>query len=401
MAPLLGGRPERGARRATNTATAAAAGAVGLAVGLWRRRARAGGICHSGSPRASFAAPSRAAAARSRRRLGERRTRHREAAASRPPCRSVSDSFGLAALRGFALAVLAGTVLKRPLRDFRGRGDGALRRRRPGSGSRRARRRAPRCFSSGWRWRVSAGSWSGVAAEDGARVPRDSAARLGALCALPGITLLARFWPAEALDLGADFTLAGAAGAARLGLAAALFGVLILAAQRSESAATPRPASAGFRPAADLAGRGRSRSWPVGAAAARWRHLARAALAGMGVRTCRLRVDGAPAPGRGDLGDRLGDRLPAALAGARSSGSLAALAPPGPERRAAVAAEVETFFDALDLADVAPEVLPRTEEGDLAYVLWRGSPLARLDAISALVIERPGMPRRASPTACR
>ena len=77
------------------------------------------------------------------------------------------------------------------------------------------------------------------------------------------------------------------------------------------------------------------------------------------------------------------DRLP---------GALAALLPPDVERRTALTAELESFFDRLDLADVAPAALPLTGEDDLAFVLWRGSPLARLDALSALVIERPGRP---------
>ena len=42
-------------------------------------------------------------------------------------------------------------------------------------------------------------------------------------------------------------------------------------------------------------------------------------------------------------------------------------------------------------ADVLPDALPTTDEDDLAYLIWRGSPLARLDATSALVIDRPGI----------
>ncbi len=389
MAPLLGGRPESGARLAPNTATAAAAGAAdwlwgfgvveplpgGSAVPVaWESRA----LRSPGLPPLVLAAGWESA--------GQAPRSGGEQAAVLIGL----GLFGLAALRGFALAVLAGTVLKRPLRIFEVAamalsGVAVL-----GLGLAVPAAELSLLLAglalAGLGWFVV---WS--RGRKGSATPWTRAAEVGALCTLPGITLLARFWPVEALDLGADFTLAGAAGAARLGLAAALFGVLILAAQSSESAAAPgRLRLALALPLILLAAAGHDHGlWALlPLAGGTWLamhslHWASGrAAAGL---TALLLLAVAISATAWETGYRL--RSLASL-----TGSLASLAPPGPARRAAVAAEVEAFFDALDLADVAPEALPRTEESDLAYVLWRGSPLARLDAISALVIERPGMP---------
>lgn len=292
---------------------------------------------------------------------------------------------GLAALRGFALAVLAGTVLKRPLRTFEvvalalsgvallGFGlavpAGALALLVSG------------LALAGLGWFLV---WSRGGGWGGAPV-----ATLAAPSAVLGIALLARFWPGQTLDLGADFALASASGAARLGLAAALFGILVLAA----------------RPPQAEAARGRiwlAAAWTliaVGAAGhdfGGWALLPLLAGAGLATRSVG-RVTGRAAAGLTALlllsvavsatAWEIGHRLRSFSA---LSGALESLAPPGPDRRAAFAAELETFFTGLDADRILPEGLPRTEEDDLAYVLWRGSPLARLDAISALVIERPG-----------
>ena len=293
--------------------------------------------------------------------------------------------FGLAALRGFALAVLAGTVLKRPLRTFEvvalalsgvallGGGlavpAGALLLLVGGLA----------LASLGWFLVWSrGGGWGGAA------LPT-LAAPLVAL----GITALARYWPGEALDLGADFALAGASGAARLGLAAALFGILILAARRpeaSEEAGRLRPVLAWALIVFAAAGHDYG-IWALLPLLAGTAFAARSLGRGAGHTpaglTALLLLAVAISATAWETGHRL--RSFAALAG-----ELESLTPPEPDRKAAFAAELEAFFADLNVAEVLPEGLPRTEEDDLAYVLWRGSPLARLDAFSALVVDRPG-----------
>ena len=298
--------------------------------------------------------------------------------------------FGLAALRGFALAVLAGTVLERPRRVFE----------------------------------VAALALCGIAALGlGLAVPvaellllvgglgtaglccyfarsrsLESTSRLSlafsmlaTLGGVSGIVWMGRFWPGDGLDLGADFMLTGAAGGARLGLAAGLFGVLVMAARRSEPFAVVGRLRLGIGLGLILlAAAGHDHGlWAlvpllVGTALSvrsiSW-GAARTASGLMALLLLAVAISAAA----WETGDRL--RACAALAQ-----PLEALAPPEPARKARFAAALESFFDSLDLADVAPDEMPRTEDDDLAYVLWRGSPLARLDAISALVVERPGLP---------
>ena len=69
-----------------------------------------------------------------------------------------------------------------------------------------------------------------------------------------------------------------------------------------------------------------------------------------------------------------------------------ALLPPDDARRAVVRRTVESGLRALDLGVLLPPAARLTETGDLAYAFWRSSPLARLDALSALVVETPGEP---------
>ena len=303
--------------------------------------------------------------------------------------------FGLAALRGFALAVLAGTVLKRPLRVFEVAALALSGVAMLGLGLATPAAELLLLLSglalAGLGWYLA---WSRSAERSGA--PRTSLTTLGALgtlgamTAVGAITLLARFWPGGSLDLGADFALAGASGAARLGLAAALFGALILAARRSgRSLAAGRLGLGLALGLILLAAAGHDRGiWALvpllgGTALAARSQSWKAGRTAAGLMVLLLMAVAISATAW-EIGYRL--RAFAGLAGA-----LEALAPPAAERKAAFASGLEAFFDELDLADLAPEAFPRTEDDDLAYVLWRGSPLARLDAISALVVERPGM----------
>ncbi len=303
--------------------------------------------------------------------------------------------FGLAALRGFALAVLAGTVLERPRRIFEVAALALAGVALLGMGLAVP---AAELFLLAGGLALAGLGWFLVWSRGGAPVGRASSAlaTASALAAVPGIALLSYFWPAGELDLGADFALAGAAGAARLGLAAALFGLLVLAAQRPATAAAPAlPETAGrLRLAATL-------GLLLLAAAAHdrgfWALLPLVAATLLGIRsfsrsagrsasgvTALLLVAVAISATAWEVGFRQ-------RSFARLSAPLAALLPPDPERKAALAARLESFFDQFDLAEVAPEALPLTGEEDLAFVLWRSSPLARFDAVSALVIERPGM----------
>ncbi|MEO8195566.1 MAG: ATP-binding protein [Thermoanaerobaculia bacterium] len=309
--------------------------------------------------------------------------------------------FGLAALRGFALAVLAGTVLKRPLRIFEVAalalcGVAVL-------GLGLAVPAAELLLLAGGLALAGLGwflVWSRNGAPGGAA--SNALATASLLAAVPGIALLSRFWPAGKLDLGADFALVGAAGAARLGLAAALFGILVLAAQKPVTAATRATPVTPVTP--KVAGRLRlaaSLGLILFAAAGHdhgfWALLPLVAGTLLAIRSF------SPTSGRSASGVAAVLLVAVAISAtawevgfrqrsfARLSEPLAALLPPDPERKAALAARLESYFDEFDLAEVAPDALPRTGDDDLAFVLWRGSPLARLDAVSALVIERPGM----------
>ena len=196
--------------------------------------------------------------------------------------------FGLAALRGFALAVLAGTVLKRPLRIFEvaalalsgvallGLGLAVP------AGELLLLLGGLALAGLGWFLAWSRGGGLGQAAPLATLV-----ALVGAVLGdHPAGALLAR---RKRSISGATSRSPGAAGAARLGLAAALFGVLILAVRRLRVGRSPGRLRLAVALRPDPAGRGRARSRHLGAAAARRRHLARGALAATGRR-------GAPLP---------------------------------------------------------------------------------------------------------
>jgi signal transduction histidine kinase len=62
------------------------------------------------------------------------------------------------------------------------------------------------------------------------------------------------------------------------------------------------------------------------------------------------------------------------------------LSPPGPREIQAVGAEVRRYLSRRDLAELAPRTPEGLDRQDLAFVLWRDSPLARHHALSALVV---------------
>ncbi|MEO8277255.1 MAG: ATP-binding protein [Thermoanaerobaculia bacterium] len=292
--------------------------------------------------------------------------------------------FGLAALRGFALAILAGTVLTRPRRlvevPLLGLAGVAL-------------------LAIGFATPLPALSLLlgglGVAACSGLLVSTRgggwSGAALLALGVVPAITWLGSLASPLGLDLGADLALTGAAAAVRLGLAATIFGTLILAARSSNASPAPRGIARGVGVAlillsAALHDHGAWTLLPlvsgtvIAARSFRW-----APMRGVASWASILLVAVAVSATAWEIGFRL--RTIGAL-----ERPLAALAPISDARRDALAGDVERYFAALDVAAVLPDGLPLSDEDDLAYVLWRQSPLARLDAISALVIERPATP---------
>jgi signal transduction histidine kinase len=63
------------------------------------------------------------------------------------------------------------------------------------------------------------------------------------------------------------------------------------------------------------------------------------------------------------------------------------LTPPSPAAVNALAGEVQQYFTARDLATVVPRSPAGLERQDLAYTLWRGSPMARPHTLSAIVVE--------------
>jgi signal transduction histidine kinase len=73
---------------------------------------------------------------------------------------------------------------------------------------------------------------------------------------------------------------------------------------------------------------------------------------------------------------------------------LVQLIPPSPQETAALQREVQNHFARRDLGDLAPRSPAGLNRQDLAYTLWRGSPLARPHALSALAV----LPREGNPS---
>jgi signal transduction histidine kinase len=67
--------------------------------------------------------------------------------------------------------------------------------------------------------------------------------------------------------------------------------------------------------------------------------------------------------------------------------TVSGLAVPGTEETNDLAREVQTFFDGFDLGQLVPRNPRLLDRQDLAYRMWLASPLARRNALSALVVE--------------
>ena len=66
---------------------------------------------------------------------------------------------------------------------------------------------------------------------------------------------------------------------------------------------------------------------------------------------------------------------------------LEEMAPPGPSQRAALERALRDDFNGIDLARLAPRDPDGLAREDLAFALWRRSPLARPNALSALLVQ--------------
>jgi signal transduction histidine kinase len=218
-------------------------------------------------------------------------------------------------------------------------------------------------------------------------------AALGGVAAV--LVLAAAAWGAESLaapfDPGGPVLASPAAMSLRLAFAAAAFGLLALAGRR--------PA----RPAGEEAETGDGWGWlavallAAAAAAADLPPLAMALLAGGGGAAARW---AAPRDLRRSGTALAVLALIAALAAAAALETayrlrldryaaaelLPRYAPPSPAAVATLGSELGSHFTGRDLAKLVPRLPAGLERQDLAFALWRASPLARRNTLSALVV---------------
>jgi signal transduction histidine kinase len=197
--------------------------------------------------------------------------------------------------------------------------------------------------------------------------------------------------PGSAPDLAARVWPGAEPVALRLGLAAAALAVVLLARRRP--------------PAAAEDGAPRFELWAWGGLAAL---VAAAALHDLPAAALPLLAAGAAALALWAGGRALARPLPAAVLvlGASLLGAAAwetahrlelkrelgrtylpAMAPPTPAEVGALDARLQEHFSGLDLAEQVPRIPEGLAREDLAFFLWRRSPLARADAVSALIVE--------------
>ncbi|HSS50873.1 MAG TPA: hypothetical protein VLX28_18180, partial [Thermoanaerobaculia bacterium] len=191
-------------------------------------------------------------------------------------------------------------------------------------------------------------------------------------------------------DLGADIVVSAEAFALRLGLAGAAFGLFVLAGRRGDRP-VPEPGKRWAWIAVALLIAGASLcDQPLaaaallaagGAATAVWLDVRRLHV-GMTLVVLIL-VSTFAAAGAWETSYRL------ALRAYAGNELLVRLAPPTRADLASVAGEVRSHFLKLDLQNLSPRSPANLERQDLAYALWKDSPLARHHSLSALVVETP------------
>ncbi len=240
--------------------------------------------------------------------------------------------FGLASLRALGITLLSGTVLRDPRRALAafllGTAGLLAIARGVGAGRRETALLAAGCLLVALGWRLARGT---------ARV-RITLGTVALLAMVAGVALLAANWPETELGLVTGLSFDMNAGTLRLGLVLAIAGALLWLPARGPGW---QRASRALLAAVLISGL----AWEVGA-------------------RFRLR----------DIAQE----------------ELARLLPPEPERLASLAGGIERYFASVAGRRALPGREALDERGDLAYALWRRSPLARPDALSALVLELDG-----------
>jgi signal transduction histidine kinase len=221
------------------------------------------------------------------------------------------------------------------------------------------------------------------------RVPAWALGALAVLLLLAGAWGLQQVW--GPLDLADGIVVSTEEIALRLGLTAAAFGLLCLAGRRQgQNGEAPSDRQAWLSVALLLAGAALCDRWYLGVPLL----AAGGALAAVYAGERRLRGGMAlitlilmsvfAAAGSWEAAYRLRLREYA------GHELLARLSPPKREEIAAVSREIRRHFAAIDLERVIPRTPNGLERQDLAYALWKDSPLARHHSLSALVVQTEG-----------
>jgi signal transduction histidine kinase len=208
---------------------------------------------------------------------------------------------------------------------------------------------------------------------------------------LAALVLCAAAWLAQLagppVDLSAGILIDPTPFSLRAAFAAAAFGLLCLAGRRRAFAgAIPRDRWA-WGGVAALLGAAALADYPVpamvllavggaGAAVYADRRRLREGMALAGLALLAVLV----AAGAWEIAYRL------RLRAWSSAELLTQLEPPAERQNAALVRELQDHFGKRDLWDLAPRSPAGLNRQDLAYTLWRGSPLARPHALSALVV---------------
>jgi signal transduction histidine kinase len=187
----------------------------------------------------------------------------------------------------------------------------------------------------------------------------------------------------ESLDLGGSIVGGGAATAWRLAAVALVFGLGVLGAA---PAPRRRAAAAGWVAALLALGAGVLIDRPVAALGlvalagfAASYATSRGALSAPGSLAALLLLSALVAGAGWSVGERWREVADAERA-------TATLLPPEDAALAALGAAIERSLGAVDLRDLLPAGGLAADAGDLAFALWRDSPLARFDSLSALTV---------------
>ena len=209
------------------------------------------------------------------------------------------------------------------------------------------------------------------------------------------LILLAASWGLQRLwgplDLSNEILVSTDAFALRLGLTGAAFGILCLAGRRKGRPAGPPHDRVAWLAVALLLGGGALCDQPLfgvpllaagGALAAIYADQRRLgeglALVGLVLMSVFAAAGAWETAHRLRLREYAGREL------------LVRLSPPRRDEIASVSAEIRRHFEGIDLERVVPRVPAGLERQDLAYALWKDSPLARHHSLSALVVQTEG-----------